>query len=63
MTERPIRFGPTLLEAPLSGVRAYSSCPPGVAGNIFLSAALADFGADVVKIEPPQGDPLRDWTD
>jgi crotonobetainyl-CoA:carnitine CoA-transferase CaiB-like acyl-CoA transferase len=33
-----------------------------VAGNM-LSLQLADFGADVVKIEPPQGDPLRDWRD
>jgi len=33
-----------------------------VAGNM-LSLQLADFGADVVKVEPPTGDPLRDWRD
>ena len=33
-----------------------------VAGNM-LSLQLGDFGADVIKVEPPQGDPLRDWKD
>ncbi len=33
-----------------------------VAGNA-LSLQLADFGADVIKIEPPQGDALRHWKD
>jgi len=31
-----------------------------VAGNQ-VSALLADFGAEVIKIEPPDGDPLRSW--
>lgn len=31
-----------------------------VAGNM-LSLQLGDFGAEVVKIEPFAGDPLRDW--
>ena len=33
-----------------------------VAGNA-LSLQLADFGADVIKVEPPQGDALRHWQD
>jgi crotonobetainyl-CoA:carnitine CoA-transferase CaiB-like acyl-CoA transferase len=31
-----------------------------LAGNI-LSVLLGDFGAEVVKVEPPEGDPLRAW--
>jgi len=31
-----------------------------VAGNT-LSGALADFGAEVVKVEPAAGDTLRAW--
>jgi formyl-CoA transferase len=27
----------------------------------FVGKTLADFGADVVKVEPPEGDPLRQW--
>jgi crotonobetainyl-CoA:carnitine CoA-transferase CaiB-like acyl-CoA transferase len=33
-----------------------------VAGNM-LSLQLADFGADVIKVEPPGGDALRHWKD
>ena len=33
-----------------------------VAGNM-LSLQLGDFGADVIKVEPPEGDPLREWRD
>ena len=31
-----------------------------VAGNI-LTHQLADFGAEVIKVEPPGGDTLRQW--
>ena len=48
-------------EGPLGGVRALDLSRL-VAGNM-LSLQLADFGADVIKIEPPSGDPLRDWRD
>ena len=44
---------------PLDGVRVLDLSRV-VAGNM-VSLLLADFGAEVVKIEPPTGDPLRDW--
>jgi crotonobetainyl-CoA:carnitine CoA-transferase CaiB-like acyl-CoA transferase len=46
---------------PLEGVRVLDLSRL-VAGNM-LSLQLADLSADVVKVEPPQGDPLRDWLD
>jgi len=46
---------------PLDGVRVLDLSRL-VAGNM-LSLQLADLGADVVKVEPPLGDPLRDWLD
>ena len=46
---------------PLSGTKVLDLSRL-VAGNM-LSVQLADFGADVIKIEPPGGDPLRDWID
>lgn len=55
-----IRFDPTL-RGPLHNVRVIDLSRL-VAGNM-MSLQLADFGADVIKIEPPQGDPLRDWRD
>jgi crotonobetainyl-CoA:carnitine CoA-transferase CaiB-like acyl-CoA transferase len=46
---------------PLGGVRVLDLSRL-VAGNM-LSLQLADLGAEVTKVEPPQGDPLRDWLD
>ena len=44
---------------PLAGLRVIDLSRL-MAGNM-LSLQLADFGADVIKVEPPEGDPLRDW--
>jgi len=46
---------------PLDGVRVLDLSRL-VAGNM-LSLQLGDLGADVIKVEPPHGDPLRDWLD
>lgn len=44
---------------PLSGVRVVEICD--VAAGPFCGMLLADMGADVVKIELPSGDLLRQW--
>ena len=44
---------------PLAGVRVLDLSRL-VAGNM-LSLQLADFGTEVIKLEPGKGDPLRDW--
>ncbi len=42
---------------PLKGVRVIDLC--SFLAGPFASAVLADHGADVVKVEPPDGDPYR----
>lgn len=44
---------------PLSGVRVVEFC--STASGPFSTMLLSDMGADVVKVEPPSGDGLRQW--
>lgn len=44
---------------PLSGVSVVEFCQ--VAAGPFCGMLLADFGAEVVKVEPLEGDSLRQW--
>jgi crotonobetainyl-CoA:carnitine CoA-transferase CaiB-like acyl-CoA transferase len=44
---------------PLEGVRAVEFCQ--VAAGPFCGMLLADYGAEVVKVEPREGDALRQW--
>ena len=43
----------------LDGVKVVEFCQ--IAAGPFCGMLLADFGADVTKIEPPEGDGLRQW--
>ncbi len=45
--------------APLAGIKVVEFCQ--VAAGPFCGMLLADYGADVVKVEPPEGDAMRQW--
>jgi crotonobetainyl-CoA:carnitine CoA-transferase CaiB-like acyl-CoA transferase len=49
-----------MVDAPLAHVRVVD-CSTGISGA-YCTKLLADAGADVVKVEPPGGDPLRGYT-
>ncbi|QHE88700.1 CaiB/BaiF CoA transferase family protein [Hydrogenophaga sp. BPS33] len=44
---------------PLAGIRVAEFC--STAAGPFCAMLLADMGAEVLKIEPPEGDGLRQW--
>ncbi|MCJ0762570.1 CaiB/BaiF CoA transferase family protein [Variovorax terrae] len=47
------------IDLPLAGIKVVEFCH--VAAGPFCGMLLADFGAEVIKVEPPDGDTLRQW--
>lgn len=50
---------PAASSLPLAGIRVAEFC--STAAGPYCAMLLADMGAEVVKVEPPGGDPLRQW--
>ncbi|MFN0184571.1 MAG: CaiB/BaiF CoA transferase family protein [Aquabacterium sp.] len=55
----PDNAAPPSTLQPLAGVRVVEFCQ--IAAGPFCGMLLADYGADVVKVEPPEGDAMRTW--
>src|SRR5579871_4351956 len=51
---------PPEVRGPLGNIRVVD-LSTGIAGA-YASKLFADAGADVIKVEPPGGDPLRRWS-
>lgn len=58
-TNDPAKHSPEGLTRPLEGLKVIE-LGQLIAGP-FAAKILGEFGADVIKIEPPGGDPLRKW--
>src|SRR6201989_3267404 len=60
-TFRPVSDGKGLAKSPrtLAGLKVIDLAR--VLGGPYCTMILSDHGAEVIKIEPPQGDEVRDW--
>jgi len=60
-SDRVLAEGDSVTAQPLAGVKIVDLTQ--IASGPYATSMLGDFGADVVKVEPPSGDPLRSIDD